>query len=130
MVDRLFGSKMLVGNAEVRFPLFGALGIGSGLFGFLPIDFVVFGDAGLAWCSDRVDDPQAVTPCTQGTGSAVGDQDNRAFFLGGDRKPVYSAGAGIRINLFGVAIIELDWVKPFSRPQKGSYIQFGFAPGF
>lgn len=119
--DQLFGSRMIVGNAELRFPPLGLLGIGSGLFGFLPIEMAIFADAGLAYFGNNLE---------PGVDLQATPQDERAFFLGGDRDPVYSAGVGLRMNLFGFAIIELDWVKPFSRPNKGSYLQFQFAPGF
>ncbi len=119
--DQLFGSKMLIGNAEVRFPPLGLLGIGSGLFGFLPLEMAIFADAGLAWFGNDL---------VPGVDLQATPDDERAFFQGGDRKPVYSAGAGLRMNLFGFAIIELDWVKPFNRPGRGSYLQFQFTPGF
>jgi hypothetical protein len=106
----LFGSKLLVANLEVRFPPLAFAGNSGVLFGFLPIEMVLFGDAGLAWYGD--DDPTF-----------------QPFFLGGDRKPVYSAGAGIRANVFGFMVIEVDYVYPFSR-QRGGHIQFGFVPGF
>jgi WD40 repeat protein len=106
----LFGSKMVVANVELRFPPLGVVGVG-GPFGLLPLDMVVFADGGLAW----FDSPQS----------------DRAFFLsGGDRKPVFSAGAGLRANLLGFVILELDLVHPFNRPDKGTYLQFGFTPGF
>jgi Tol biopolymer transport system component len=106
----LFGSKMIVANAELRFPPLGVFGVG-GPFGSLPLDMIVFADGGLAWF-----DSPAV---------------DRAFFLsGGERKPVFSAGAGLRANLFGFVIMELDLVHPFNRPDKGTYFQFGFTPGF
>ncbi len=113
----LFGSKMLVGNLELRFPPFGLLGLGSGLFGFLPIEMVLFGDAGLAWWeAGDVTDPT--------------DRDLlRPFFLGGERTPVYSAGVGLRMNVFGFMIVELDYVYPFSR-ERGGHLQFSFIPGF
>lgn len=111
----LFGSRLLVGNLELRFPLFGVLGAGSGYYGFLPIDFIVFGDAGMAWSTD---DP--LTP----------NDNEQAFFLGGDRKPVYSAGAGMRMNLFGFAIIEFDRVRAFNRGDGGKWLwQFSFNQG-
>ncbi len=115
--SQLWGSKMIVANLEIRFPPLGVLGLGSGLFGFLPIEMVIFGDAGLAWYgADRID--------------FVGDEfDDRPFFSGGDRRPIYSAGTGLRMNLFGIAIIELDWVYPFNRA-RGGHFQFSFAPGF
>ena len=113
----LLGSKMLVGNLELRFPPFGLLGIGGGLFGFLPIEMVIFGDAGLAWWgAGDVTDPA--------------ERDLlRPFFLGGERTPVYSAGTGLRMNVFGFMIIELDYVYPFSR-ERGGHLQFSFTPGF
>jgi hypothetical protein len=116
--NRLFGSKMLLGNLEVRFPPLGLLGIGSGLFGFLPIEMVLFGDAGLAWCSD------VAFECLSETKEL-----SRPFFLGGARDPLFSAGAGLRMNVFGLMIIELDWVYPFNRV-RGGHFQFSFIPGF
>jgi Tol biopolymer transport system component len=106
--DQLLGSRMIVANAELRFPLFGALGIGSGYYGVFPLEFTVFGDGGLAW--DTQNDP-----------SVLGS---------GTRDPVFSAGAGLRINLLGFAIAELDLVRPFDRPDKGWVWQFELQPGF
>jgi hypothetical protein len=106
--DRLLGSKIVVANAEIRFPLLGALGIGSGYYGAFPVEFAIFGDAGLAW--DSRNDP--------------------SVFGSGTRDPVFSAGAGLRINLLGFAIAELDLVRPFDRPGKGWVWQFELQPGF
>ncbi len=110
--DRLTGSKLLVGNAEVRFPPLGLLGLGPNLFGVVPIDLVGFYDAGVAWTAqDRgLCDPgqlKAFTGCV-----------------------VSSAGAGLRLNFMGFAIVELDRVHPFNRLRKGAYWQFSFVPGF
>ena len=105
--DQLLGSRMLVGNVELRFPLFGLLGIGSGYYGALPLDFTVFGDGGVAWESDI--DPS---------------------FAGGDREPVFSAGAGFRFNLFGFAVAEVNLVRPFDRPAKNWVWEFNLQPGF
>jgi hypothetical protein len=105
--DRLLGSRIAVSSLELRFPLLGALGVGSGYYGAFPIDFLVFGDGGLAW-----------------------DTQNEPSFAGGDRKPVFSAGAGLRINLFGFAVGELDLVKPFDRPGKGMVWQLDLQQGF
>jgi outer membrane protein assembly factor BamA len=105
--DQLLGSRMLVGNLELRFPLFGVLGIGSGYYGALPLDFTVFGDGGIAWESGI--DPS---------------------FAGGDREPVFSAGAGFRFNLFGFAVLEVNLVRPFDRPEKDWIWELNFQPGF
>ena len=106
--DQLVGSKVLVGNVELRFPLFGVLGLGSGYYGALPIETALFYDAGVAW-----------------TGS-----DGAQLFGNGSRQIVSSAGVAVRMNLFGYAIGEVDFVKPFDRPTKGWMIRFGLTPGF
>jgi hypothetical protein len=106
--DKLLGSRMVVGNVELRFPLLGALGVGSGYYGAFPIEFAVFGDGGLAW--DTQHDP--------------------SVFGSGSRDPVFSAGAGLRINLLGFAVAEVDLVRPFDRPGKGWVWQFELQPGF
>jgi dipeptidyl aminopeptidase/acylaminoacyl peptidase len=116
--NRLFGSKMILGNVEVRFPPLGLLGIGRGVFGFLPIEMVLFGDAGLAYCTD------VAFECISETREL-----SRPFFMGGERDPLFSAGAGLRMNVFGFMIIELDWVYPFNRI-RGGHFQFSFLPGF
>ena len=106
--DQLLGSRMVVGNAELRFPLLGVLGLGSGYYGAFPIEFAVFGDGGLAW--DTTHDP--------------------SVFGSGTRDPVFSAGAGLRINLLGFAIGEVDLVHPFDRPGRNWVWQFALQPGF
>ncbi len=106
--NRLFGSKMLVANVELRFPLFRVLGIGRGYYGIFPAEFIAFFDSGVAWFDD-----------------------DKAWFLsGGDRKLVSSAGIGLRTNFFGYFILGVDYVYPFQRPNKGWYFQFTFMPGF
>ncbi len=116
--NQLLGSRLIVANLEMRFPPFGLLGLGSGMFGFLPIEMGFFVDAGMAWGNDDF------------FGSETPDFDERAFFLGGDREPVYSAGVSFRFNMFNYLILGLDWVKPFQRPQKGWHLQFTMTPGF
>jgi outer membrane protein assembly factor BamA len=106
--DQLIGSKLLVGNVELRFPPFGLLGLGGGYYGFLPIEAGVFYDAGVAW-----------------TG-AEGAQ----IFGNGPRKVVSSAGVSFRMNLFGYAIGQMDVVHPFDRPQKDWMIRLSLTQGF
>jgi len=105
--NRLFGSKILVANAELRFPLFRVLGLGKGYYGLLPIDMVLFYDWGVTWTGDT----------------------NPTFF-NGHQKPVSSAGIGLRFNVFGYLILGVNAVKPFDRPRKDWIFQFSFFPGF
>ncbi len=115
LYTRLLGSRLIVANAELRVPLLGALGVGSGYYGALPIEFLVFGDAGLAyWGSEQTNYDFA--------------GDDRAWFFGGGRTPITSTGAGMRLNLLGFAILELDYAYAF---QRNKWVwQFGFTPGF
>ncbi len=110
--NQLLGSRMAVLNAELRFPLFGVLNIGEGYYGVWPLEMALFGDAGVAWRSD--DEATAV--------------DENAFFLGGDRDPVFSAGVAFRTNLFNALVLEFDIVRAFDR--KKWITQFSFLPGF
>lgn len=108
--NRLFGSKMALANLELRFPLFGALGIGRGYYGIFPVDFLAFYDAGLIWGMD------------------LNGQDHT--FSERIRKPLTSAGVGLRVNVLGYLVLGVNLVKPFDRPDKGWYWQFSFYPGF
>lgn len=105
LYNRLLGSKILVGNLELRFPLFGVFGLGSGYYGFFPIEFAAFYDAGVTWHN-------GVKPFSQD-------------------KPVSSAGVGLRINLLGMAVGEIDYVHPFDRPHQKNWLwQFSLTQGF
>jgi WD40 repeat protein len=114
LFSRLIGSRMLIGNLELRFPLLGLAGVGSGYYGAFPVELALFADAGLAWSSDDV----VNTPVT----------DERPWFAGGDRKPVTSVGGSLRVNAFGYAIIEVTLARPLQRDRW--VWQFGFVPGF
>jgi Tol biopolymer transport system component len=104
--DRLIGSRVAIANAELRFPLWGALG-GDRFYGPLPIEMAIFSDAGVAW-----------------------GRTNRLSISGGDRKPVSSVGAAARINVLGFAVAEIDYVRPLDRPGRGWLWQFNLMPGF
>jgi outer membrane protein assembly factor BamA len=109
--DQLLGSRLLVGNLELRFPLFGAFGAKS-FYGPLPIELLAFADAGVAW-----NDGQRVR-LERGPGTA------------GERHLVTSVGTGFRFNVFGYAVIEVDYVRPLDRPNKNWIWQFNLSPGF
>ena len=112
--SELFGTRLGVGNVEARLPLLGPLGALSKVGNVPPIDLIGFFDAGVAWSSNQ-------------EGSGTNEQ---AFFFGGDRELLTSAGAGLRVNLFGFALGEVHWVYPFDRPEKGGHFQFAINTGF
>jgi len=105
--DELLGTRLLVGNVELRFPLLGVLGLGHGYYGAFPIEAAIFGDGGVAWSQGQTPD-----------------------IFGGSRQALTSAGAALRINVLGFAIAEIDYVKAFQRPGRGWQWQFGLTPGF
>jgi outer membrane protein assembly factor BamA len=108
--NRLFGSKLLVANFELRFPLFQVLGIGKGYYGIFPSDFIAFFDTGVAWTKDEEPDLFGL--------------------IEGSREFLSSVGVGLRTNLFGYLILGVNYVNPLSRPDKGGYFQFTITPGF
>jgi hypothetical protein len=103
--DRLIGSRVAVANAELRFPLWGAFG-GDQFYGPIPVELAVFTDAGIAW-----------------------GRSDRTLFVG-DEQPVVSVGAAARVNLFGFAVAEIDYVRPLDRPGRGWLWQFSLRPGW
>lgn len=116
---RLFGSKMLVGNVELRFPLLRLLGVGKGYFGAWPLEFYGFYDWGIAWANQ---------PGAWWGGTVPADV--KPWFLGGDRRPLTSAGVGVRTNLFGMLVLGLNYVYPFADPVTGWHFQLSISPGF
>jgi outer membrane protein assembly factor BamA len=108
VLDRLVGSRMLIGNFEFRFPLLRPFtGVSQNMYGPLPIELAVFGDAGFAW-----------------------NRGERPSILGGDRKGVSSAGVALRVNVFGMLVTQFDFVRPFQRPGRGWVFEFNLGPGF
>jgi outer membrane protein assembly factor BamA len=104
--SQLEGSRILVGNAELRFPLLGF--IGRGFYGPFPLEGALFADTGAAWVSGQ-----------------------KPKLFGGDRELVSSVGAAVRANVLGFLILEVDYVHPLDRPNKKGWMwEFNFTPGF
>jgi outer membrane protein assembly factor BamA len=105
--DRLLGSRMLVGNLEFRFPLLRPFGATSRMYGPIPIEVALFADGGVAW-----------------------NRGQKPALFGGSREGVSSAGLALRANLFGYAVGQLDFARPFQRSGSGWVVQFNLSPGF
>lgn len=101
-VDDLFGSKLLLTNAELRIPLSGpeqlALLKSKALF----TELSLFVDGGYAWDTFK----------KQGEASGL-----REF----DYKPLFSAGVSLRINVFGALILEPYYAWPLLKETKGTF---------
>jgi hypothetical protein len=105
--DRLLGSRLLVANLELRFPLLRPFGVRSAMYGPVPVEVALFADGGVAWT--RLQSPS---------------------FADGERKPVSSTGVSLRVNVFGFAVAQTDFAYPLQRPGRGWVWAFNLMPGF
>ncbi|MFL5487571.1 MAG: hypothetical protein ACJ8AJ_03710 [Gemmatimonadaceae bacterium] len=102
---QLAGSRVAVANAELRFPIIRRFDVGSS-FGLPPVDGLIFYDAGLAWSKFQ----------TPHLGRAPEDNNPDT-----DRYPLTSWGAGLRVNLFNLAILRWDYARPMSGGRKPNW---------
>jgi hypothetical protein len=106
VIDRLFGSRLAVGNIELRTPLLGPRGFAPSPIR-APLDGVLFYDVGVAWT--RAQEPS---------------------FLDGPRSPVSSVGMGLRLGILGILVLQWTYVYPRDRPAQDWYWEFTIMPGF
>jgi len=101
---QLAGSRVAVANAELRFPLIRRFDLGTS-FGLPPVDGLVFYDVGLAW--------------SEGQKASLRKPDN--FDPATQRFPLRSWGAGLRVNLFNLAILRWDYARPLDVERKPNW---------
>ncbi len=112
-INQIYGSRILVANAEWRVPLTGPERLSRIKSKLLFTELAMFTDAGLAWTS--TDKPKlkwnAESP--------------------NERVPFLSAGLSLRINLFGMMVIEPYYAFPWrgDRFVKGTF-GLNFSPGW
>lgn len=104
-LEELLGRRLLVGNVELRAPLFG-MRARDLRYGPVPIEGFLFADSGLVW---------ARTPSLSTVAAGL--------------KSVSSFGAGVRVNTFGLPL-ELSVVRAVNAPSRGWSFDFTFRPGF
>jgi outer membrane protein assembly factor BamA len=112
-LDQLIGSRIAVGNVELRFPLTRSLVLGFLPIGLPPIEGALFYDAGVAWSS----------------GDTV-RFNRRAGDAGTVRSVVRSYGGSIRANLLGFVILRFDITKPLNRAYNKAYWTVSLGPTF
>jgi Tol biopolymer transport system component len=116
--DRLLGSRVLVGNLEFRFPLLRPFGASNRMYGPVPVEVAFFADGGVAW--NNLKQATAATLLAP-------EQQPHAFDI---HDGVASAGAALRVNLFGFAVGEFSFAHPFQRPAQSWVFQFNLTPGW
>jgi len=134
-IERMFGSRVMVANAEFRIPLFGTPEFGLLNLPFLPTEISPFFDAGIAYTQDQkpvfkfaTSDETVPSACA----TAANDEQAQhlAYYGCAERIPVFSTGLSMRFNLFGYAIMEAYLAHPFQRPLKSWVWGFQLAPGW
>jgi len=113
--NNLFGTRILTANFEYRIPLIGFFGVVPSA-GAPPLDIAPFFDVGVAW--------------RDGVSPSLNCDGNGQTILVNCSEVVASIGIAGRLNLLGFMILELDFVNPLSRPDKGWYFQFSLLPAF
>jgi outer membrane protein assembly factor BamA len=113
--NNLFGTRFASANFEYRIPLIGFFGVIPSA-GAPPVEIAPFFDVGVAW-------RDGATPSL--SCDSEGD-----IILVNCQEVVSSIGLAGRLNLLGFLIMELDYVNPLSRPDKGWYFQFSLLPAF
>jgi Tol biopolymer transport system component len=110
-LEIMAGSKLAVGNVELRLPLTGPKGMALLPISFLPMDLNFFFDAGMGWFT--ADDLKKADPTP--------DDGNPHVY----HKPLLSAGFSLRINLFGALVVEPFWAAPLSLDKEQRKLSFG-----
>jgi len=104
-LNDLLGSRLAVGNLELRLPLLRPFGLSRAMYGPIPAEVAAFVDGGVAW--------RGSPGLRRGPGA-----------------PAWSAGITLRTNLMGFGVGQLDIARPFSRPDEGWVVQFNLSPAF
>ncbi|MBL8983404.1 MAG: hypothetical protein JNL26_14525, partial [Gemmatimonadetes bacterium] len=110
----LLGSRVAFANAELRFPLVRRFDLGLIPISLPPVDGLFFYDAGLAF--QRGQSVSLRRP-------AGYDEDKQRYVL-------RSYGAGIRLNLFGFALVRWDYAIPLDRPGRKGYWMWTLGQSF
>lgn len=135
--SELSGSRMAVGNFEIRLPFTGPEKLAVVKSGLLFSDLNFFVDGGLAWYGgnklklSRTEDDRI--PARDQNGQPILDGNNQPVMIYDQnvRIPVFSAGVSLRVNLFGAMILEPYYAIPFQKT-KSKFGTFGlnFTPGW
>ncbi len=110
----LLGSRVAFANAELRFPLVRRFDLGLIPISLPPVDGLVFYDAGLAF--QRGQSISLRRPANY-------NEDNSRYVL-------RSYGAGVRLNLFGFAMVRWDYAIPLDRPGRKGYWMWTLGQSF
>ncbi len=105
--DQLLGSKLLVANFEVRIPFSGPKRLALIKSKFLLTDLNFFVDGGMTWFDyDQF---------------SINEPEFNGEFTIYPVQPVFSAGASLRLNLFGAFVLEPYYAIPLQKNARGAF---------
>mgnify|MGYP000866567983 CR=1 FL=1 len=121
LIDQMAGSKLGIANFEIRLPFTGPRQLSLiNTNGFLVTDLNLFFDAGIGFFTknDLKKNPVDEDPL-----------DGRDPI---QHKPLFSAGISLRVNLFGVLVLEPYYALPLSvsKEKRSWTFGFNFVPGW
>ncbi len=99
---QLIGTRAIVFNEELRFPIIRRFDLGRLPIGIPPVDGAIFYDAGLAWRAGQT--PHLSKPANYDPAADV------------DRYFLRSYGATFRVNVFNLAVLSWSLARPLDRP--------------
>lgn len=108
-INRLTGDKIMMASAEIRFPFSGPERLALISSKFFYSDLVFFMDGGIAW--DRGDQLKLSWQMKDKWKEEEQQRDNEVLY----RIPVFSTGLSLRVNLFGMLVLEPYYAYPFQR---------------
>jgi len=112
--EGLLGSKMVLAGAEVRLPFTGPERLSLIRSRTFFTEFALFFDSGIAWDYE----------------SEWRDQETKKWFSGNATAyPLFSAGASLRVNLFGALVLEPYYAFPLLKNTRGVF-GLNFTPGW
>ncbi len=113
-VTELLGSRFMLGNVELRFPLVRRFDLGVIPISLPPVDGLFFFDAGVAW--------------SKGQNISLSRPENYNQDI--QRYLLRSYGMGIRMNLFGYALLRADYAIALDRGPRRGYWVLTLGPSF
>ena len=111
---QLLGSRVMVANAELRFPVIRNVNLGVLPISLPSVDGAIFYDEGLAWSR----------------GQTVYASRPQNYDLTRERYPLRSYGLSLRLNLFNYALVTWDYAIPLDQPGRHGFWTWSLWPSF
>jgi outer membrane protein assembly factor BamA len=100
----MLGSRIAVGNLELRFPMLRPFGLSPRMYGPIPLEVALFLDGGRAWSSEGA----------TSSGDAA-------------RGGIWSTGVTLRTSVLGLGLAQIHLARPLSMGGAGWMFQLQLA---